>query len=362
MTDKKDLLIVEKIDAATVFVENGLSPLIEKIKAEVEGIVPIMGTTKGRKEIASRARWVAKNKVFIDNAGKEYVAGLKAKIKPVDAERKRVREILDKLRDEVRQPLTEWEEEEARKIEIEAARIAGINEKIDRISEFEAQGDAGVPIPLPTATASQIERGIEYFSKCDLTEEVFQELLPKAQETHSAKMEELKNALALTQEKETLAAERAKLEAEKEAIAQKERDKEIAEKAAQRAKETAERKAEKAADKLKEDKIKADLEIKRLEEEKEEKARQVEKDLREAEEKAEREKIAAIEAEKERAEKERLEKEEIQRARAADVEHRRRINRQVIKLFAGCGLEKEKAIEVLTAIIKNGQEFITIKY
>ena len=75
----------------------------------------------------------------------------------------------------------------------------------------------------------------------------------------------------------------------------------------------------------------------------------MERDLREAEERAERDKITAIEAEKERAEKERLEKEEIQRARAADVEHRRKINRHVIELFVECGLEEKKAIEKATS-------------
>lgn len=362
MTDTKEVLVIEKIDAAAVFVENGLNPLIDKIKAEVKGIVPILDTAKGRKEIASRARWVAKNKVFIDNAGKEYVAGLKAKIKPVDAERKRVRDILDKLRDEVRQPLTEWEEIEAKKVEAEAQRIDLIKEKIEKISQFEVRGDHGIPIPLEIATARQIEVGIEFFETCNLTEEIFQEFLEEAQTTHLIVINILKERLEYVKEKEALEVEKKKLKAEKEAIAQKERDKKIAEEAAKKAKEMAERKALRAAEKLKEDKIKAELEIKRLKEEKKEKARQVELDLKLVEEKAEREKQAAIEEEKIRLENERLEKEEAQRIKAANVEHRRVINRQIIKLFMECELTQEKSLKVLKAILNKGKDLITINY
>jgi hypothetical protein len=362
MTNTKEVLVIEKIDAAAVFVENGLNPLIDKIKAEVKGIVPILDTAKGRKEIASRARWVAKNKVFIDNAGKEYVAGLKAKIKPVDAERKRVREILDKLRDEVRQPLTEWEEIEEKKEAEEAQRIALIKEKIEKISQFEVRGSHGIPILLEIANSQEIEAGIEFFETCNLTEEIFQEFLEKAEKVHSDVMNTLKERLKYVKEKEALEVEKKKLKAEKEAIEQRERDKKIAEEAAKKAKETAERKALRAAEKLKEDKIKAELEIKRLEEEKKEKARQVELDLKLVEEKAEREKQAAIEEERRQVENARLEKEEAQKIKAANVEHRRVINRQIIKLFMECELTQEKSVEVLKTILSKGRELITVNY
>jgi len=352
MTDRQELMIVKEIDAPTMFVENGLDPLLKKIKAAVEGIVPVLTTAKGRKEIASRARWISRSKVVIDKTGKEYVAALKEQIKPVDAERKRARTVLDKLRDEVRQPLTDWEEEETRKAEIEATRIEEIKEKIKNISEFEISG----------STVSQIKKSIKALSEFDLAESIFQEFTSKAEEAHDAKMKELKNALMIAEERKAIEDERKRLEKEKELIAQKERDRKIKEKAAEDARLKAERDSQEAADKLREEKIKAELEVERLEQEKKEKAWQAERELEEAEETARREKQEAVEAEKRRAEEEQQRKEEAKKIREADTEHRRVINRKIISLLVECDLSEKKAISVLTKIIKEGKALLTINY
>ena len=111
------LVTIEEKNAMEVFTaDKGLEPYLEKIKAEVSTLVPDLTTQKGRKEIASMAQKVAKSKTYLDGVGKELVAEMKKKPKLIDAERKRMREFLDKLKEEVRQPLTDWEAaEEARK-------------------------------------------------------------------------------------------------------------------------------------------------------------------------------------------------------------------------------------------------------
>jgi flagellar motility protein MotE (MotC chaperone) len=60
------------------------------------------------------AHKVARSKTYIDNAGKDLVAELKALPKQIDESRRVVRERLDALKDEVRRPLTEWEAEQER--------------------------------------------------------------------------------------------------------------------------------------------------------------------------------------------------------------------------------------------------------
>jgi hypothetical protein len=78
-------------------------------------------TAKSRKAIASMAYKVSQSKTILDNAGKDLVSEAKAKIKKIDMARKYSRDFLDSLRDEVRKPLTDWEEAEKEK---EEKRIA----------------------------------------------------------------------------------------------------------------------------------------------------------------------------------------------------------------------------------------------
>jgi hypothetical protein len=112
-----ELIVIPKETALEVFTTaKGLDPIIEKIKAEVLSMVPDTSTKKGRDAIASNAAKVSRSKTYLDGIGKELVDKLKEQPKLIDAERKRVRDTLDALRDEVRKPLTEWEEREKQRV------------------------------------------------------------------------------------------------------------------------------------------------------------------------------------------------------------------------------------------------------
>ncbi len=83
------------------------------------------------------AHKVARSKTYIDKAGKDLVAELKALPKQIDESRRVVRERLDALKDEVRRPLTEWEAEQERIKAEEAmnalhAEALAMNEDFDR--------------------------------------------------------------------------------------------------------------------------------------------------------------------------------------------------------------------------------------
>ena len=84
----------------------GLDPYLTKIKEELDAFVPDVSNKKGRDAIASIAYKVAKGKTALDNIGKDLVAELKDVPKKIDAERKRMRDLLDQWKDEVRAPLT----------------------------------------------------------------------------------------------------------------------------------------------------------------------------------------------------------------------------------------------------------------
>jgi hypothetical protein len=112
--------ILEEKNALAVFGEGNAERLINDIRNEVLPIVCDVETAKGRKEIASLAHKVSRSKTALDSLGKNLVADWKAKSKAVDAERKYIRDSLDALRDEVRQPLTDWEDAERARAEREA--------------------------------------------------------------------------------------------------------------------------------------------------------------------------------------------------------------------------------------------------
>ncbi len=310
-----DLVVIEKKNAMAVFTNNDqLDPLIEAIEKEARSLVPDVTTKKGRDAIASMAHKVARSKTYIDNAGKDLVAELKALPKQIDESRRVVRERLDALKDEVRRPLTEWEAEQER-IKAEEAMNALHAEALAMNEEFDRQ------------LAARIESDHEM-------------------------------ALLMNDAFDREQAEK-KAEAERQRIAREEEIKRQAEEKAKReAAEQAQREIDAAAARERE----AILAKERAE-----------REQREAAERAEREKQAAVEAERRKAQEEadRIRREAEQREQArlaeekrkadeqarreADVKHRKAVGTEIVKaLLANTSLTRDQAIEVLTAV-KDGR-------
>ncbi|HHC1724558.1 TPA: hypothetical protein ACN7V8_002036 [Klebsiella pneumoniae] len=315
MSEIMDLVVIEKKNAMAVFTNNDqLDPLIEAIEKEARSLVPDVTTKKGRDAIASMAHKVARSKTYIDNAGKDLVAELKALPKQIDESRRVVRERLDALKDEVRRPLTEWEAEQER-IKAEEAMTALHVEALAMNEDFDRQ------------LAARIESDHEM-------------------------------ALLMNDAFDREQADKA-AEAERQRIAHEEEIKRLAAAAAAReVEQRAQREREEAAHR--EDVLKAQAE-------------QAERDRIAAEQKAEAEKQAAIEAERRKAQEEadrirreaelreqaRLAEEkrkaDEQARREADVKHRKAVGAEVVKaLMANTSLTRDQAIEVLAAV-KDGR-------
>ncbi|HHG0773005.1 TPA: hypothetical protein ACPUHQ_002438 [Klebsiella pneumoniae] len=315
MSEIMDLVVIEKKNAMAVFTNNDqLDPLIEAIEKEARSLVPDVTTKKGRDAIASMAHKVARSKTYIDNAGKDLVAELKALPKQIDESRRVVRERLDVLKDEVRRPLTEWEAEQER-IKAEEAMLALHVEALAMNEDFDRQ------------LAARIEADHEM-------------------------------ALLMNDAFDREQADKA-AEAERQRIAHEEEIKRLAAAAAAReVEQRAQREREEAAHR--EAVLKAQAE-------------QAERDRIAAEKKAEADKQAAIEAERRKAQEEadRIRREAEQREQArlaeekrkadeqarreADVRHRKAVGVEVVKaLMANTSLTRDQAIEVLTAV-KDGR-------
>ncbi|WP_313752435.1 cell envelope biogenesis protein TolA [Mixta calida] len=323
MSEAKDLVIIEKANALTVFKSaDQIEEILQKVEREVMSFVPDVSTAKGRKEIASLAYRVAQTKTYLDGLGKDLVAELKEVPKLIDANRKTVRDRLDALRDKARQPVTEWEAEQARIKAEEEARIAA--EKL----------------------AAQIESDHEIAL---LLNEKFD------REAAEAKAEKDRQRVAHEEELKRQAVEQARQEAA--AAAQRERD--------EAARREAELKAK--AEQAERDRIAAQ---ERAEREAREATERAERQRIELEQRAEREKQEAITAERRRAEEAeaaRLAEEkriaDEAAKRAADKEHRKKVNNSAKSdLIANAGLNEEQAIAVITAIAKGTISAITITY
>ncbi|EMM2471146.1 hypothetical protein R7S55_005097 [Raoultella ornithinolytica] len=322
MSEIMDLVVIEKKNAMAVFTNNDqLDPLIEAIEKEARSLVPDVTTKKGRDAIASMAHKVARSKTYIDNAGKDLVAELKALPKQIDESRRVVRERLDALKDEVRRPLTEWEAEQERIKAEEAmnalhAEALVMNENID------------------------LQRAIQYEADHEM-------------------------ALLMNKDFDREQAEK-KAEAERQRIA---REEEIKRQAEEKAKREAAEKAQREIDAAAAREREAILAKERAERERIEAQQRAEREQREAAERAEREKQAAVEAERrkaqeeadrirreaERREQDRLAEEkrkaDEQARREADVKHRKFVGTEIVKaLLANTSLTRDQAIEVLTAI------------
>lgn len=322
MSEITDLVVIEKKNAMAVFTSNDqLDPLIEAIEKEARSLVPDVTTKKGRDAIASMAHKVARSKTYIDNAGKDLVADLKALPKQIDESRRVVRERLDALKDEVRRPLTEWEAEQARIAAEKAAEEERLRIEAEQKSALEA-------------LRKQVE--VDHEMALLMDKDIDRERADKA------------------------------AEAERQRIA---REEEIKRQAEEKAKREAAEKAQREIDAAATREREAILAKERAERERIEAQQRAEREQREAAERAEREKQAAVEAERRKAQEEadRIRREAEQREQArlaeekrkadeqarreADVKHRKAVGTEIVKaLLANTSLTRDQAIEVLTAI------------
>ena len=109
MSNELIVLEVSENNYPKIYCAGGLDAFFEKAKAEVDGEVPDLSTTKGRKRIAALAADVSRSKTAVEVPGRAYNKFLKAQPKLIDKELREFCDKMDKLRDDTREPLTAWE-------------------------------------------------------------------------------------------------------------------------------------------------------------------------------------------------------------------------------------------------------------
>ncbi|HHX7274342.1 TPA: hypothetical protein ACVHP3_004622 [Yersinia enterocolitica] len=335
--EKKELALVtlpaEKVDLEVALLNDKfIDELIDNVRKTAGSVVGDLKTTKGRGVYITMADQVRKSKTAFEVRAKELVAELKARPALIDTNRKKFRDEMDKIAVAIRKPVTDWEAEQER-LAAESAYAAMWQEAHEM--------DASITAERLVKKESDHEMAL-----------LMNDAFDRAQADKKAEDERL----------------------------QKERDDRIAAEAAAKVK----RDADLAAQQEREASARREAELK-LQAEQAERDRialalKAEQDKKDAIAKAEREKQDAIAAEKlkaqeeaERVQREAKQKEDARLAeekrvadeaakRAADVEHRRTINRQAVADLIANGLPEDCAQKCVAAIAKNLISSVRITY
>jgi hypothetical protein len=336
----------------SIFTVGDVDEFLKKARDEAKAEVNDITTAKGRKAIASRAYSVSQMKTEIDKAGKELVSKWKNKSKIVDASRKKLRDGLDELRDEIRQPLTEWENEEK-------ARVQSHVEGIENIKSHIKEGDT---------SSAEIALAIEVVEKIEIGDK-WEEFAVEAATTKDSVLVSLRSSyiIAIDNEKrieEDRIAEENRIEEER-----IKREKAIEERAKIEAEEKAKREAEEVEKKRKKELEMIKAENERKVKEEKDRAESAERQRREAEaekvriaERAKIEQERAVREERDRIKREESEKAEEEKRRAADLEHRKSINNKVLSSLVLLGIDDVTSKKIIGAIVKGEIPNVTLKY
>ena len=209
--DNNALIVAEKLDVTVVFSDKGMAKLLDEIKTKVIAHVPDTKTEQGRKDIISLAYKITRSKTLIDDLGKGVVADWKKKAKLIDEHRKTARDFLDDLKNTARQPLTDWEAEQA---VIKEKEVAAAKEKIQaRLGALFA-----VNVILPFQDVALMSDA-EYEDKLILATDAYRTEQQRLEEERKVKAEE-EARLAI----ERAEIEKIKIEQEARAKAQTERE------------------------------------------------------------------------------------------------------------------------------------------
>lgn len=319
-----ELIVIKKENALQVFTDEAArKPILDAVKAKIDAFVPDVSTTKGRAAIKSFAFLIAKAKNDVDKMGAEISKVQKELPKKIDNGRTAVWNFLENLQKEVRQPLDEWEAEQARIKAEEEARIEAERLAAQKETDHEA---ALVEHELFTLRKAE-EKRLEVEAQAKRDEEIRKQAIAEAQKAAEQKLENERLASAKREAESKLREE----QAEKEKVEAQERQKAQA--------EQAEKDKIEAAAKAERDRIAA--------------AEQAERDRAAAEKKAEEDKSAAVEAERRRIAKIESDKEADRLAREADKTHKGNIMRQAINAIKDLGFSEKAATSIIVAIEMN---------
>jgi len=354
-----DLIPLNNINPIEVFSkEGGLDPIIQKIKEQARAEVLDISTPEGRQRVGSLAKRIGSAKVTLQNMALELTEDWRQKTAAVNAEKKRVTEELDALRDEIKAPLDEYKAREQARVDTHEKALADLH--------------AAVTFETADPDAAQISDRLQQVEAIHARE--WEEFAKRAEEAHAASKTRLEEMLEARKKRDAEQVELERLRREEEERKRKEREGQLQREAADKARREAE---EKAAREKAEAEAKSKAERERLEAEKREAAERAEasekariaaeekakRDAEEAAKKAAADKEAALKAERDRVEAEKRAEADAAAKREADKQHKAKINNEAVAaLIKHAALDEVQAQAVVTAIAKGEISNVKIFY
>jgi len=347
---ERSLVTIEKDKLPEVFTDSGADKIIAELRKKAQEFIPDLSTVKGRNQIKTNAAKFSASKTVVEDFRKEFKSDLAKQVKIIDSAGKKMRDVCDELKAEVRKPLTEWEAEEAEK-----------KEKLRIAEELKAE---------QLRIAKELEESHEQAILLnDLRDR------EKAIEAKEAKIEAEKEAQRLADEKKQAELDRiaheeklkadavaeeqrkhnAKIEAERLESAKREAqaiiDKEAAEKAVQDGIERERLAAEKVISDAKEAEDKRLQAVKQAAIDRQAAIDKATKDAEEAAAKKELERLAQELADK-RAEE----------ARQQNEANRKRVKREALASMIEAGYNKQEAMKFIQDVAEGKFKKITINF
>lgn len=331
--------------------EGGIDPLIARIRQEVDGFSADISTAKGRAEVKSFAFRITKTKTSLEAVGKALAAEQKLIPGKIDACRRHTWAVLEAMYDEVRKPLTEWEE-------AEKARVARHRAEIARLDGLPAIAHTVAEIDAAVADLEAFVIGP------DLEEFAAEHAMAK-----DTALRELRRRRAFRVQADAEEAERIRLQRQADERAAREREERIRAEAIAAERARAEREAAEERDRAERA---AAAERRRIEEEaaRAEAAAQAERDA--AARREQQLRLDAEAAERRAAETElRLKREAEDRARQeaeeaarreADTRRRNRIQREAVAALVAGGITEDVAKLAVTMIARKAVPHVAISY
>lgn len=373
---QNELIPLKKLqNPLQIFTESEMDKILDEIKKKTDELKPDLTTDKSRKEISSMAYKVSRSKKALEKLSSELTEDWKIKTKAVVDVRIKMSARLDALRDEVRKPLTDYENAEKEK-------IAAFQKTIDNIEE-EGSKALATWQDLREGRLEEIKKILtewqcnpehiewqDYFKEIKYISLEKVNLAIQKREIYDKEQAELKVLREDTAKRQAEEEQKRVEEAENKAQIERERyaaeQKLHIERARTEAAEEAKRKAEESAAQVAVEKAEIqhqkDVEI---EQERQAAVKAQEKAKRDAE----KAKIAADEAARQAAARERQKIKDEENQRLADEkrrednkEHQRKINNQAVDGLVKAGLNKEKAHAAIKAIILGEVPNVKINY
>lgn len=368
----QQLIILEKLNPVDLFKPNGLDSVLKEVDEKARSVILAgVETKQDRDNIRAIAAKVGSTKSTLQKIGTKYTEKMRSAVKESNAERDRGVTILQSLQDDIREPLTKYEEAEKQRTDdadraIECLSLCNVfeNEELTVTSK-----DISTRIDKLNLLYENL--GFSKFSESDQ-----EKYSNRANHMYEQTRTRLQNRYEIQIKYESDQKELAELKEKQAAQIKKDEENRIRQEAADKARHEADEKArieresseKAAADLLAAEKEKSE----RIEREKQEAldaAKKAEQDRIAAEKKSEADKTAAVQAEKDRADAEKLREKQDAEKREADKTHRAKINNESLNAIANilnkgstAATGKDMAKDIVAAIAEGKITHVTISY